>query len=309
MPLARIITSETPVVKDDVREKIEGVLCSESAIIDGKGLSSLKENVQVFQTASGDLVFAATDIGVNYSKSENQDRVGVFPENNLVVVADGLGSFKGGSEAAELLVQAFGEFPEHPQIAATLASHLIWEKRIDGGTCFASLRVHNSKGNKKALISKAGDVKVMIVRNGKLLFASADDSLVQQLVDAEKLTADEALYYPHRNIVTRSIAATRNLIKELFPISVEKGDFILLLTDGITDNLTTDEITDLIRGKKPVDMFDIISDVTSRRMRDSSVIETETYLNGGRENLKSFTDGYKSEPKPDNRGMAVIQIG
>jgi hypothetical protein len=66
------------------------VTLKEPEILDGAGLNSLAEDIREYKTASGDMIWAATDKGINY-KDHNEDRVGVSPQDNMAVVADGMG--------------------------------------------------------------------------------------------------------------------------------------------------------------------------------------------------------------------------
>ena len=327
------------------------VTLKEPEILDGAGLNSLAEDIREYKTASGDMIWAATDKGINY-KDHNEDRVGVSPQDNMAVVADGMGGYGKGDEAAQIAVEAFQDYPEDPNEAAKSASQLMKSEGIgSGGACYASAKITEDQGQKYVNISKAGDVKVMIIENGQLIWESHDDSTVQELLDIDdpknpfKITEDQALYHPSRNVVTNCISSDKNSIQVLKPMAVNKGTIVLLLTDGVIDNMTPKEIVKKIRGAKGRQIIQVISNITDRRMRDSEKIAA---ISGARIDIKaltqalssvqlgaeehkryldlqkkyelykklqeeriatgSYSDRFETEPKPDNIGMVVVEI-
>ena len=290
--------------------RIEKIKLKPSEILDGAGLNSLDEGIKEYITASGDKVWAATDKGL---KDKNEDRVVVDPAYNLAVVIDGMGGMGKGEEAAQLSAESFLQHPDDPVTAAISASNIIKnnEKMGSAGACYASTRIIIDENGKKYLeTSNAGDVKVLILRKGKLIFESHDDSYVQALIDSGKITKDEALYHPERNTVTKGISATHeNFEFSALPlIPLEKGDLVMGLSDGIIDNITPQEIEEDIIGLKPAEIIHFFSNTTNDRMKNYPYIINDTEIQGGRAKLGQFSDGFLSAPKIDNRGVAIIEI-
>jgi serine/threonine protein phosphatase PrpC len=86
---------------------------------------------------------------------------------------------------------------------------------------------------------------------------------------------------------------------------IQRGSRVILVSDGITDNLETEEVVDLIRGKTALEAIAIIDDVTSRRMANKQEIIDGT---PDRKASGRFVDGFVLRPKQDNRGIAIIEI-
>lgn len=285
-----------------------------SEVLDGKGLNSLAEDIHEYTLRSGDKVYGATDKGIDY-KDTNEDRVGVNPEGNLIVVADGMGGYKHGDIAAQYLTESLLANPDdHLKGLDVCRNKLVKEKDPDkrkSMTCFASVQItEDDTGKKYANILRAGDVKVLIIRNNEVIYKSKDESLTQQKIDKGMITPDQALYDHERNIVTNWVSAYSDNKSIEIPFSkpVQKGDIVLIYTDGISDNIQPDEIITLTKGKNPEDIIPTISEETGERMENWRKTYELTEEEGGREKLKQFYDGFKSAPKPDNRGVAVIQI-
>lgn len=72
---------------------------------------------------------------------------------------------------------------------------------------------------------------------------SHDHSYVQDLVDTGQLSADLAFDHPNKNIITRSLGDPRGAAKPDAKIySLQKGDVIMLCSDGLSDSLRDSEI-------------------------------------------------------------------
>lgn len=90
-------------------------------------------------------------------------------------------------------------------------------------------------------------------------------------------------------------------------IDLEPGSMVLLLSDGITDNLLIQEILCYMKERNiprsSETLLAAIDAVTASRMRNSQSIN-----NAARNRGKPYCDGFLQKPKPDNRGFACIEI-
>lgn len=72
---------------------------------------------------------------------------------------------------------------------------------------------------------------------------SHDHSYVQDLVDTGQLSADLAFDHPNKNIITRSLGDPRGAAKPDAKVyTLQKGDVIMLCSDGLSDSLRDSEI-------------------------------------------------------------------
>jgi protein phosphatase len=72
---------------------------------------------------------------------------------------------------------------------------------------------------------------------------SHDHSYVQDLVDTGQLSADLAFDHPNKNIITRSLGDPRSAAKPDAKVyTLQKGDVIMLCSDGLSDSLRDSEI-------------------------------------------------------------------
>lgn len=75
---------------------------------------------------------------------------------------------------------------------------------------------------------------------------SVDHSAVQELVDLGQITRREADHHPDRNIVTRAIGADDDVDADVWLLPVAGRQTFLLCSDGLTKELTDDEISRII---------------------------------------------------------------
>lgn len=172
------------------------------------------------------------------------------------VVADGLGGHQGGQTAAILAVSAvlddFEKFPgrkknkveqdlEHALIRAhnTIRENAKSDRLLEDmkATCVALLVLGN-----KAYWTNIGDSRLYLLRAGKIRHKTKDHSVVQVLLDMEEITEDEVRGHPDRNRVLKTLGMNDDLQPVVFSDTLERGDYLLLCTDGFWEYFTDDAL-------------------------------------------------------------------
>ena len=208
-----------------------------------------------------------TDRGKRREKNEDYcyipDGSGPY---GLAVVADGIGGYRGGEIASELatkvicsMIKNAGELNndnadeviyEAVNAANVTINDFSTDNEFFGGmgtTLVAALRVC---GGMK--IINIGDSRAYKYKKGRLEQVSIDHSLVQELIDAKKITRQQGRQHPRRNIITKALG-DELAMPDIFDITFGKGDIILLCSDGLTDMLDDDEIAGLIKSSKYIE--------------------------------------------------------
>lgn len=280
---------------------------SGTALLDGAEAASLAESMRVFAMPFARAV-AGTDAGTNY-KPKNEDRAGINAEANFAAVADGMGKYGKGADAAQFLVEALLAKPSDVPAAVTDAQTAMGGLPEDDGSAFVSARItKNERGRRFLTVHQAGDARIFVIdAKGAVRFCSKDQGITQEAVDAGFITADEALYHGQRHILRNPIRAKGGKPVAYEPVALRKRDRVYLCSDGISDNLTPEEIAAIAKGKTIEETLAAVSDVTDGRMRRYSNISHEA-ANGERAEKGRFSDGYLSAPKPDNRALVIMEI-
>ena len=86
----------------------------------------------------------------------------------------------------------------------------------------------------QALIANVGDSRCYLLHDDEFRKITRDHSVVEELVNANLITEEEAKTHPRRNQITRAMGAEEIIIVDIFREKLEKDDMILLATDGLT---------------------------------------------------------------------------
>lgn len=202
-----------------------------------------------------------TDVGSVRPENQDDYRAGELNSDAAWgLVCDGMGGARGGREASMSACDVI-EHSFHEQYAQCLpgdeekflkralinANRFVFQKasqeeELAGmGTTAVCALVRG--GN--AFICHAGDSRAYLVRDGRLTQLTHDHSYVQELVDCGTITAEEAEHHPQKNIITRALGVDYRLDPEFTSVPVQKGDMILLCTDGLTNVLPKEKIEEI----------------------------------------------------------------
>jgi serine/threonine protein phosphatase PrpC len=162
------------------------------------------------------------------------------------------------------------------------------------GTTASVLKVFTDETTKKstAIIANVGDSRVYkLSKDGQFKQISVDDDIwyfdyegsLEHLTEEERnkirekianakttegMTAEENLAFKHRNSIRGALGGNGGpAFTNIFTSSVEKGDRFIITTDGIHDNLTTDEIKAIVSAQNKVE--DIAKNLTQKSLEYS----------------------------------------
>lgn len=104
--------------------------------------------------------------------------------------------------------------------------------------------------NSGVIIAHAGDSRAYLIKNGiKLL--TRDHSIVQDMVENGKITPEEALVHPQKNIITRALGVEESLQIDFCFTELDSGATVLLCTDGLTNLVSDDTIESMVNNNEP----------------------------------------------------------
>jgi protein phosphatase len=194
---------------------------------------------------------AATDVG--RVRDGNEDAYLVDDAMGLVAVADGIGGHRAGEVASATAIEALRaaitsgrtlrEAIEDANAAVFAKAQTDMNLRGMGTTLTAGTLV---AGN-TVLLGHVGDSRAYLLHDGELRQVTVDHSLVEELVQEGRLTADEAAVHPQRSIITRSIGTDAAVDVDVYPVELTPGDRLVLCSDGLTDMVHTDDIGAIVR--------------------------------------------------------------
>lgn len=195
-------------------------------------------------------IAARTEVG---ARNHNEDDLRFGASGSLwhAVLADGAGGHQGGAIASDLVVrlvalQLQAASPLSPQAldAALFDAHAALDERQQGRQ--SRERMHATvvalwvdADREQALWSHVGDSRLYMLRRGRVCHVTRDDSVVQQLIDAGYVSAEEARDHPRKNQLISAVGAAEMIEPHTMgaPQSIQDGDAFLLATDGWWDTL------------------------------------------------------------------------
>jgi serine/threonine protein phosphatase PrpC len=211
-------------------------------------MASFCERILICLMINPESIYYLSEIGI---KAKQEDYIwpiaGKATVNDKVfIVCDGSGSYHSGETASKLICQFMAakvlKFGEQKMSGELINKLLIeardrlityaWKYRLDTdlGTTFSMLILYNQK----VLMSWYGDSRIYHLRGGEILFRTEDNSLVSKPIKntaiARGIKADGSPIY----------AGTKWIE------NVQDGDYFLLCSKGIIENVTDDDIKLLV---------------------------------------------------------------
>lgn len=184
---------------------------------------------------------AVTDTG--RARAVNQDSLLVV-DGRLYAVADGMGGHRGGEVASALALESLASLAESTTAALvkgiTRANEAVYlrssqdpELRGMGTTLIALALAVDADGQELLAMANVGDSRAYRFRGGRLEQMTEDHSLVESLVRQGRITAEEAVTHPQRNIITRALGVDPEVEVDSWELPAVPGDRYLLCSDGL----------------------------------------------------------------------------
>ncbi len=198
--------------------------------------------------------FVTSSIG---GRKENQDNYGFreTPLGALAIVCDGMGGGPAGSVASfkvcEEIMHTLGTAPQPGVVRETALREAVAraQQTLESmeeqnmqycgmGTTLTAVLVNEES----ALLAWAGDSRIYQLRGSKMVYRTADHSLVAELVRRKAMTEEQARRSPQANVITRGLGHLGNNIPDVVEVPYKAGDRFVLCTDGVWGSMTHNDI-------------------------------------------------------------------
>src|SRR6266404_2271138 len=80
----------------------------------------------------------------------------------------------------------------------------------------------------EAFIAQVGDSRAYLVRKGAAKQLTKDQSFVQRLIDAGRMTAKEAAQSEHRNIILQALGPEEKVVTDFYRVKLDNDDILVL---------------------------------------------------------------------------------
>jgi len=247
----------------------------------------------------------------------------VDPNGIVLAVSDGMGGALAGEVASKMAVESVSEKLLHStdddetltpeefdnQLISSLynatlhANYLIHQQgrsdpQFQGmGATFTAIGV-----TPKAIdIIQVGDSRAYLVRAGKIYQVTKDQSLVQQLIDAQQISPEEAETHTLKNVILQALGAQN----EIYPVSARikphQNDVFLLCSDGLSNKVDAASMQKIV-----------LENLEKLEMACAQLVK-EANERGGEDNitvvLAKFSGNGLEDPEGEDVKLELIDLG
>jgi protein phosphatase len=244
-------------------------------------------------------------------------------ENGVVLaVSDGMGGALAGEVASKMAVESVCERLLSEDIEETLTPeayeyHLV--AKLYNATLYANHLVHQQGRTDPQFqgmgatftglgvttrgvdIIQVGDSRAYLVRDEKIYQITKDQSLVQQLIDAQQISAEEAETHTLKNVILQALGAQNEIYPVSARLSPNRNDVVLICSDGLSNKVPAAEMQRIV-----VENFD------SLEMACAELVKCANE-NGGEDNITvviaKLTGEELPEPSGEDVQLEVIDLG
>lgn len=240
----------------------------------------------------------------------------------VAAVSDGMGGALAGEVASQMAVETvrsklLNEDPDATLTPNSMPVSLI--ERLYDATVYANHRIHN-QGRTDPQFSgmgatftgigitpeavdliQVGDSRAYLIRNARIYQVTKDQSLVQQLIDSQQISPEEAETHAMKNVILQALGAQN----EIYPVPArlipQRDDILLLCSDGLSNKLYAE---DLLR---------IVLENNEQLAEACKVLVKEANERGGEDNitviLAKLSGSDLMEPTEDPVRIEPLNIG
>lgn len=237
-----------------------------------------------------------TDPGCVRPQNQDSYQIEQLDKNTLLcVVCDGMGGARSGNIASTLALDVFVQEIKR-SYSVSMEQEKV-EQMLRGAVKLANFTVYDQAAQfeefsgmgttlvaallrgKDVTVVNVGDSRAYQVDAGGIKQLTKDHSLVQMMVERGELTPELARSYPGKNFITRAIGTETVVECDVFRVNVERGDCLLLCSDGLCNMMDDQEI-----------LFEVVHGVSKQHC------------------CRRLLDIAKNRGAPDNVTCVLIQI-
>jgi protein phosphatase len=224
-----------------------------------------------------------TDQGCVRKQNQDSYLIEQLDRNSILgVVCDGMGGAKSGNVASSLAVDVFVQevrqswkprmsqekIDQMLRSAVKLANFTVYDQskqfeEFSGmGTTLVAVLIHG----KDATIVNVGDSRAYSIDREGISQLTVDHSVVQMMVARGEMSPERAKTYPGKNLITRAIGTEPVVMCDIFHHKLERGNYILLCSDGLSNIIDEQEILfEVIYGEQKAQCCQRLLDIAKKR--------------------------------------------
>lgn len=184
----------------------------------------------------------------------------------LMVVSDGVGGAALGEVASQMTINAINEslgrlsqaIPAYDRLVAAVeqANYLVLtesnarpQNKGMSATVTTALIEQDC-----AYIAEVGDSRAYLIRNNRITQLTTDQSLVELMVSKGLISREQARTHPRKNVILQAIGTNEALQVPVRQLYLQRNDYLLLCSDGISNNILEQEMLETVKGSANIAM-------------------------------------------------------
>src|SRR6476619_339815 len=219
---------------------------------------------------------AKTDVGMK--RNHNEDYFSLIEDEQLFIVADGMGGHASGEVASKMAAETVGEFYQRtkdeeatwPYKMDRSLSYI--ENRLVCGIKLANLRIFETSNRDlrykgmgttivsclvsgdKIYVGHVGDSRVYRVRDAGIQQLTRDHSLLEDYKEAKPdMTEEEERNFPHKNVITRALGMRETVQVDIRSHQIKSGDVYILCSDCLSGMVIDTQICQIATNAKSLE--------------------------------------------------------
>jgi serine/threonine protein phosphatase PrpC len=179
----------------------------------------------------------------------------------LLAVCDGMGGALAGEIASQMAVDVIHTIMQEsssPDDADEFAQTLVTAVQEAGARIFLAAKTNRNQHGmgttstvagvfgSTLFVGQVGDSRAYLFRGGRLRQITKDQSLVSKLIEAGRLTEEQAESYEHAHIILQALGTADAVSVDLSFIELRHGDALMLCSDGLSGLATHEQIHDAL---------------------------------------------------------------
>lgn len=220
-------------------------------------------------------IVSKTDKGKTRRSNQDAYATGELCETmSWAVVCDGMGGVQGGNVAAVTAVKVVSEHISNSfrEGMSSTSIRIMLETAISK----ANIEVYDLAQSSEILkgmgttivacvikdavahIVHVGDSRAYLVSDSKVEQVTKDHSLVQSLIDQGKITEQEAVHHPQKNIITRALGVEDRILVDYDEVVLCEGESLMICSDGLTNCVDSEQLLSIVKNNKFYDYPDLL---------------------------------------------------
>lgn len=208
----------------------------------------------------------------------------------LIIVCDGMGGAAAGEVASAMaieevsrsLIERSAQPPSSPPSAPSPSSPAAAERAADlrraefarwlreaawdaNQRIFAASRADDSRAGMGTtmttvgvvgtdlVMAQVGDSRAYLLRDGRLVQVTRDQSLVNQLIETGQISEEQARMFEHSNVILQALGVQEEVEVLLSTVPLRRGDRLVVCTDGLTGVVSDEEVAAVLGSSDDMD--------------------------------------------------------